>query len=111
MEDEQKSEPLILWWNSDSGSFEPTKSKATEGVFLEMNDENRLWLFSYSDGTSLIIRRTAMRRANEIAKVGYVHNGARKGVEYELKEITEEDLPESLKQAQRAWYERKKEQE
>ena len=102
---------LILWWNGEA--FEPTDAKNSKGIFLERNDENKLWLFSYSDGTGLIARRTAMRRANEVAKVGYVHpiSKQRTGIEYILKEMTEEDLPDSLKRAQRAWYERKDEKQ
>ena len=110
MEDEQKSGPLILWWDGDK--FEPTDAKA-EGIFLERNDENRLWLFSYSPGIGLIARRTALRRANEISKVGYVHPGSklRTGSEYELKELEDPyaNLPDSIKQAQREWYQRKEE--
>ncbi len=111
MEDEKQG-PLILWWNSDAGSFDPTDAK-TDGIFLERNDENKLWLFSYSPGTGLIARRTALRRANEISKVGYVHpqSKMRTGIEYILKELEDPyaNLPDSIKQAQREWYQRKEE--
>ena len=106
MEDENNG-PLILWWNTDAGSFDPTDSKS-EGIFLERNDENKLWLFSYTPGTGLIARRTALRRANEISKVGYVHplSKMRTGSEYVLKELEDPyaNLPDSIKKAQREWY-------
>ena len=101
---------LILWWNGDA--FEPTDAKA-DGVFLERDDENKAWIFTYSEGTGLIARRTALRRANEIAKVGYVHpiSKIRTGIEYELKEIEDPyaNLPDSIKKAQREWYSHKEE--
>ncbi len=109
---EEQSGPLILWWNSDSGTFDPTDAK-TSGIFLERDDTNKRWIFSYTEGTGLISRRTALRRANEIAKVGYVHpiSKLRTGIEYELKEAEDPyaNLPPSIKKAQREWYSHKEE--
>ncbi len=107
MDDENLNVPLILWWNSDAGSFDPTDAK-TEGIFLERKDEIKIWEFTYSPGIGLIARRTALRRANEISKVGYVHpiSKMRTGIEYELKELEDPyaNLPDSIKKAQREWY-------
>ena len=112
MDEENLNGPLILWWNSDAGSFDPTDAK-TNGIFLERNDENKIWLFSYTTGTGLIARRTALRRANEISKVGYVHpmSKMRTGIEFELKELEDPyaNLPDSIKKAQREWYSHKEE--
>lgn len=114
MEDENKTGPLILWWNTDAGSFDPTDSKS-DGIFLERDDGNKLWLFSYTPGTGLIARRTALRRANEISKTGYIHplSKLRTGIEYTLKELEDPyaNLPDSIKSPQRTWYERKDEHE
>ena len=110
---DENTGPLILWWNSDNGSFDPTDAK-TSGIFLERDDANKNWIFTYTEGTGLIARRTALRRANEIAKVGYVHpiSKIRTGIEYQLKEVEDPyaNLPDSIKKAQREWYSHKEEQ-
>lgn len=60
---------LMLHWNGDG--FDVVTEK-TEGVILQFFPSKDVWIFSYSEGTPLITRRTALRRANEIARMGFV---------------------------------------
>ncbi len=95
------SDRLVLRWNGTG--FNPVSSKG-EGVHLELDDSQSLWVFSYTDGTSLVTRRTALRRANEIAKVGFVNpaSGARVGINWKC--VEEKDtyagLPDVLTSAE-----------
>jgi len=96
---------LLVW---DGSSFNETDAK-TNGIYLELDEDEQVWHFSYTAGEGLIQRRTALRRANEIAKVGYLQpNGARVGVNLKVKEETpaSADLPYDLRRAQREWYSR-----
>ncbi|MHA1733902.1 MAG: hypothetical protein ACTSU5_18325 [Promethearchaeota archaeon] len=100
------STEFILYWTGTK--FDVTSEK-TAGIFLELDEENSEWIFSYTAGESLIQRRTALRRANEIAKVGYLKaDGSRVGVNFKVKEETSpsSDLPDDLRKAQRDWYSR-----
>jgi len=63
---------LLLIWDQDSQQFNPISEKSS-GIYLEYQGTKGIWLFSYSEDSSLIARRTALRRANEIAKVGIEH--------------------------------------
>ena len=60
---------LMLHWNGTG--FDVVTAKA-DGVTLQFVTDKDCWMFSYSEGTPLITRRTALRRANEIAKMGFV---------------------------------------
>ncbi len=114
----EKKEPkkLLLKWNEETGHFDPIESDSEmdAGIFIEYNEEAKKWRYFYIEGASLIARRTALRSANGIAKTGFVHpkTNIRYGVECKLEEDKSpyEDMPESLRKAQRAWYvkERKK---
>ena len=101
---------LLLKWNADTDKFEPIQSDKGmhEGVFLELNDEERKWNYFYIKGASLIVRRTARRAANGIAKTGYVSpvNNVRFGVDYTLEEELSpfENMPEDIQKSQRDWY-------
>ena len=107
---------LILKWNEEEGQFNPIKDEAemNAGIFIELNDAEKKWRYFYITGASLIARRTALRSANGIAKTGYLHpkTNVRYGVECKLEEEKSpyEDMPDTLRVAQRAWYtkERKK---
>lgn len=70
---------ILLRWN---GNGFDSVGQRSEGVYLGLQDEQQQWIFSYSDGTPLITRRTALRRANEIAKVGFMNpaTGERVGI-------------------------------
>lgn len=95
---------LLLKW--DGSGFSEAESK-DEGIFLELDEENERWVFSYTPGESLISRRTALRRANEIARVGFPSkDGKRVGVHLPLHQEVESsaDLPADLKKSQRKWY-------
>jgi len=107
---------LILKWNEEQGQFNPIadESEMDEGIFIDLLEDEKKWKYFYIEGASLIARRTALRSANGIAKTGYVHpeTNVRYGVECKLEEEKSpyEDMPDSLRKAQRAWYikERKK---
>jgi len=110
-EDEIK---LILKWNEESGKFLPVESEdeMKDGIFLELLNKEKKWKYFYIKGASLISRRTSLRVANGISKTGYVHpnSGIRYGIEFSLLEEQSpyDDMPDKLKLAQRAWYEKKK---
>ena len=77
----------------------PVKAKSGFGIYLELEDENTEWVFSYNGGEPLISRRTALRRANEIAKIGYLlPGGERVGSAYKVREVIPESthLPELI---------------
>ena len=101
---------LLLKWNDDMDKFEPIESDQGmhDGVFLELIEEDRIWKYFYITGASLIIRRTARRAANGIAKTGYVHpsTNIRHGVAFTLEEELSpfEDMPEDIQKSQRDWY-------
>lgn len=93
---------VILQWSGSE--WNPVKAKSGYGIYLELEDETTEWVFSYSGGEPLISRRTALRRANEIAKVGYLlPEGERIGTDYKVREEIPEstNLPERLRRAQR----------
>ncbi|MHA1730214.1 MAG: hypothetical protein ACTSWY_16005 [Promethearchaeota archaeon] len=112
-ENTDKDEPEvigpILRWNNDEGEFEPIKSKADKGIFMILDVEKQQWIYSYTEGVSLISRRTALRKANGIAKTGFVHpiSKIRIGVACKLVQTDSEKLPDKLYSPQRAWYEKK----
>jgi hypothetical protein len=114
---EQELEKLLLKWNTETGQFDPIESdgQLDEGVFIELVDEERKWKYFYIEGASLIARRTALRSANGIAKTGYKHpeTDVRYGVECKLEEEKSpyEDMPATLRVAQRAWYTKEKKKE
>lgn len=96
--------PFILSWD---GSKFTEVSEKTHGIFLELNEDENVWEFSYSAGEGLIARRTSLRRANEIAKVGFLKtDGKRVGVNLKVREAADpsSDLPDDLRKAQREWY-------
>ncbi|GAB4327306.1 MAG: hypothetical protein Kow0069_34130 [Promethearchaeota archaeon] len=106
-EEEGRPRVLLQW---DGSGFSEVDSK-TSGIFLELDYDANEWVFSYTPGESLIARRTSLRRANEIAKVGYLRkDGSRVGRELSVREKTPSstDLPEDLRRAQREWYSGKK---
>ena len=83
------SNELILQWEASNQSFHPVAEVGTKGIFLELLEDEKVWFFKYSDkDISFIQRRTALRRAREISKVGMVNpaTGARIGVGFECKE-------------------------
>jgi hypothetical protein len=95
-------EKLILSW--DGNGFNPLSGERTKGIYLELQEGLEQWLFSYSDDQSLISRRTALRRANEIAKVGFVHpvSGARVGIGLKCSEEKDpyHNLPDKVTRAE-----------
>ena len=101
---------LRLKWNSGADSFEPTtlEDTAKGSVFLELIDDQQRWYYYYTEGASLIEKRTALRSARGIAKTGYVHpgTGVRHGVDFKLEEEVDQykDLADDLKKSQRSWY-------
>ena len=101
---------LLLKWNEDTGKFDLTDSKdeASNGVYLELHDEEKKWLYSFMRGASLIAKRTARRAADGIAKTGYIHptEGKRYGVECKLEEEVSQfsGLSEDITRSQRDWY-------
>ena len=101
---------LLLKWNEDTDKFEPIESDQGmhEGIFLELIEADRIWKHFYIKGASLIVRRTARRTANGIAKTGYVHpsTNIRHGVELTLEEELSpfEDMPEDIQRSQRDRY-------
>ncbi|HMF30018.1 MAG TPA: hypothetical protein VKK79_01285 [Candidatus Lokiarchaeia archaeon] len=93
---------VILAW--DGNDWHPVDAKAGAGIYCELDDEAAEWVFSYGVGEPLVSRRTALRRANEIAKVGYVlPGGDRVGTGLKVREEipASTDLPERLRRAQR----------
>ena len=91
----------LLW---DGSEWNLVDGKSGGGVYLELDEDQTEWTFSYDAGEALITRRTALRRGNEIAKVGYVlPSGERVGVGLKVREEVPEstDLPERLRRAQR----------
>ncbi len=108
---EEKRVEIILKWNDDTGEFDPVESKDGDiGVFMSLNKEDSQWIYSYTEGCSLISRRTALRSANGIAKTGYVHpiSKIRYGNNFELiQEIDQyKDMPSKLRDPQRSWYQK-----
>ncbi|MGM0470100.1 MAG: hypothetical protein ACQERB_14975 [Promethearchaeati archaeon] len=107
---EDISKNLMLKWNEELGKFNPLKSEGDmkEGIFLEFIPDKNHWKFFYIKGASLINRRTALRAANGISKVGYLHpeTDLRYGVNLKLKEENSpyEDMPQNIIRAQRTWY-------
>lgn len=112
MSDEEHSVKLKLYWDEDKGEFIPESKESSSKAFVYLNlvedNEQKFWFYFYTDGAPLIARRTALRAARGIAKTGYVNpkDGARYGVEYELKEEHDqyEHLSDDLKKSQRSWY-------
>jgi len=99
------SDEFILQWEPSNQSFHPVAEIGQKGIFLELLKEEKVWFFKYSDKEiSFIQRRTALRRAREIAKVGIVHpaTGARVGVGFEFKEEIDpyHDLPGKVTRAE-----------
>ena len=98
------SDEFILQWEASNQSFHPVAEIGQKGIFLEMLKEKKAWLFKYSEGLSFIQRRTALRRAREIAKVGIVNpaTGVRVGVNFECKEEVDpyRDLPAKVTRAE-----------
>ena len=100
------SNELILQWEASNQSFHPVAEIGTKGIYLELLEDEKVWFFKYSDtDISFIQRRTALRRAREISKVGMVNpaTGARIGVDFECKEETDpyHDLPGKVTRQQR----------
>ena len=92
------SDEFILQWESSNQSFHPVAEVGQKGIYLELIKDEKTWLFKYSDkDISFIQRRTSLRRAREISKVGIVNSatGVRIGVGFECKEETDSyhDLP------------------
>ncbi|MHA1821602.1 MAG: hypothetical protein ACTSU2_03415 [Promethearchaeota archaeon] len=110
MEDKKDEENFILIWNDDKQEFIPVENKDGDGIFLEYIPAESKWLYSYRNA-SLIQRRTSERKANGIAKTGYVHpdSGIRYGASFklELEKPDTDDLSPDLKKSQRSWYEHK----
>lgn len=80
---------FLLQWDTSEQIFNPISTLSPRGIFLELNINEKSWLFKYSnEGIGFIQRRTALRRAREIAKVGIINpiTGARVGVGFECKE-------------------------
>ena len=80
---------FILRWEATNQTFHPVAEIGQKGIYLELFEDEKAWLFKYSDkDISFIQRRTALRRAREICKVGIVNSatGARVGVGFECKE-------------------------
>ncbi len=96
---------FILIWEASNQSFQPIAEIGTKGIYLELIKDEKAWLFKYSDkDVSFIQRRTALRRAREIAKVGIVNpaTGARVGVGFECKEEVDpyQHLPAKVTRAE-----------
>ncbi|MFW9821056.1 MAG: hypothetical protein ACFFE5_15740 [Candidatus Thorarchaeota archaeon] len=106
----EKDDNFILKWNDEKGQFVLIESDGdmNEGIFIELVKENNKWRYFYIKGASLIARRTALRAANGISKIGYVHpkTNIRYGVECSLEEEISpyEDMPDDLRKTQRSWY-------
>ncbi len=93
---------VILQW--DGAEWHPVDAKSGAGIYCQLDEDSSEWVFSYSAGEPLISRRTALRRANEIAKVGYVMPGGdRVGTGMKVREevAASADLPDRLRRAQR----------
>ena len=97
-----ENEKFFLKW--DDESFIPSESVGSEGLYLELKENDKIWSFQYTEGIGFIARRTALRRANEIAKVGYVHpvSGKRIGINFKCIEAedTYANLPEKVTRAE-----------
>ena len=112
MSEEEGNITFRLRWNPDADSFEPTDMDDTAkgSVFLELIEDQQTWYYYYTEGASLIDRRTALRSARGISKTGYVHpeKGIRHGSDYKLKEEVDQykDLAADLKKSQRSWYQK-----
>ena len=99
------SDEFILQWEASNQSFSPVAEVGEKGIYLELLKDEKVWFFKYSNkDISFIQRRTALRRAREIAKVGIVNpaNGARIGVGFECKEEIDpyKDLPAKVTRAE-----------
>ena len=93
---------VILQWNGTN--WDLVDAKGDHGIFLTMDEEKSEWQFTVTEGEPLIQRRTSLRRANEVAKVGFVlPSGERVGVDFKVREDVPEsaNLPERLRRAQR----------
>ena len=109
--DELKTKNIALRWSNDEGDFIPIDSVEGDGIFIELNEKNRIWTYSYTPGVSLISRRTAFRKANGISKTGFVMpiTSLRVGVACKLiekEEGSEGSVPDKLVAQQREWYEK-----
>jgi len=100
----EKPSSFILQWEASNQSYHPVAEIGPKGIFLELHDNEKFWLFKYSENMGFIQRRTALRRAREIAKVGIVNpaTGARIGVGFECKEEIDpyHDLPAKVTRAE-----------
>src|SRR4030042_1919471 len=93
---------VILQWNGTN--WDMVDSKGGHGMFLTLDDDAGEWQFTVTEGEPLIQRRTSLRRANEVAKVGFVlPSGERVGIDLKVREDAPEsgNLPERLRRAQR----------
>jgi len=107
-----KTKKIALRWSNDEGDFIPIDSVEGDGIFIELDEKNKIWTYSYTPGVSLISRRTAYRKANGISKTGFVMpiTSLRVGTACKLIEKeagAEGSVPEKLRAQQRTWYEKK----
>jgi len=110
--DELKTKNIALRWSNDEGDFIPIDSVEGDGIFIELDEKNKNWTYSFTPGVSLISRRTAFRKANGISKTGFVMpiTSMRVGVACKLiekEEGAEGSVPAKLRAQQRTWYEKK----
>jgi hypothetical protein len=78
---EEKIKELLLEW--DGSGFIPSSTRGS-GIYLQLNTADNTWIFQYSDEVGFIARRTALRRANETARVGFVDpsTGGKVGISF-----------------------------
>ena len=110
-EGSSNSNHVVLRWSDDEGDFLPITDLEGEGIFMDLDEGNKQWIYSFTKGVSLISRRTALRKANGISKTGYIIpiTKIRVGVECKLVEKTADtDLPIKLRDQQRTWYTKKR---
>ncbi len=106
----EKGKKVLLKWSETLGEFIPIKEDGdmNDGVFIELFEEDKKWKYFYIKGAPLIVRRTALRAANGIARTGYMHpiDSTRYGIKCTLEEEVSpyEDLSDDLKKSQRSWY-------
>ncbi len=110
MSSKDEKPSLLLRWNATDQSYNPIAER-TSGIYLELDDKNHHWLFEYSEDVTLIARRTALRRANEIAKVGVVHPVLKKrvGVGYACVESKDpyHNLPDKVTRSEHEYNKKK----
>jgi hypothetical protein len=95
------SNVLILKWKNDE--YIPVDKKEENGIFVTFNSQEKQWVYSHTESVSLIDKRTALRKARSMAKLGFLHPTTkdRIGAGCAVIEDPEIDanIPNNLKQA------------